>query len=95
MARRRKRRTFRNPPPTRSEHRFLRVARADIARFRFLLEGWDNLALFTVVNPHTGALLLRYSPHLRREVEAFLAAAGSDIDIKEIPAPGASAKTKK
>jgi hypothetical protein len=89
MARRRKRRTFRNPPPRRSEHRFLRVARSDIARFRFLLEGWDNLALFTVVNPHTGTLLLRYSPHLRREVDAFLTCAGEVVVIEELP-PDAS-----
>ena len=36
------------PPPPRSARLYVRLARQDIALFRFLLEAHDNLAVFTV-----------------------------------------------
>lgn len=65
----------------------MRVAPSDIALFRFLLEGYDNLGVFTVVDKFEGILLLRYSPHLRREMKTFLKAAATEMAIEVLPAP--------
>jgi len=53
--------------------------------FRFLLEGYDNLGIFTVVNKFKGILLLRYSPHLKREVKVFLKAAATEMKLEVLP----------
>ena len=55
--------------------------------FRFLLEGYDNLGIFTVVDKFKGILLLRYSPHLRREVQQFLKAAATEMAVDVLPTP--------
>lgn len=55
--------------------------------FRFLLEAWDNLALFTVVDRAGVVLLLRFSEHQRREVREFLDAAREVIAVDEVHWP--------
>ncbi|WP_338669211.1 DUF4911 domain-containing protein [Pseudodesulfovibrio methanolicus] len=65
----------------------MRIAPSDIGLFRFLLEGYDNLGVFTVVNKFKGILLLRYSPHLAREVRMFLRAAATEMAVEILPAP--------
>ncbi|WP_319582322.1 DUF4911 domain-containing protein [uncultured Pseudodesulfovibrio sp.] len=75
------------PAPQWSERTYLRIDPSDIGLFRFLLEGYDNLGVFTVVNKFKGILLLRYSPHLAREVRAFLKAAATEIELEVLPAP--------
>ncbi len=60
------------PPPPRSARLYLRLARPDIALFRFLLEARDNLGVFTVADPAAAILQLRFSPHQSRQVEDFL-----------------------
>ncbi|MEZ7195877.1 DUF4911 domain-containing protein [Pseudodesulfovibrio sp. 9FUS] len=75
------------PPPQWSERTYVRIAPSDIGLFRFLLEGYDNLGVFTVVNKFKGILLLRYSPHLKREVRTFLKAAATEMDVAILPTP--------
>jgi len=53
--------------------------------FRFLLEGHDNLGIFTVTNKFKGILQLRYSPHLKREMRTFLKAAATQMEIEVLP----------
>jgi len=65
----------------------VRIAPSDIGLFRFLLEGYDNLGVFTVVNKFKGILLLRYSPHLAREVRTFLKAAATEMKVTILPDP--------
>ncbi len=50
-----------------------------------MLEGYDNLGIFTVVNKFKGILVLRYSPHLKREMKGFLKAAATEMDIEVLP----------
>ena len=66
----------------------MRVDPAKIGLFRFLLEGHDNLGLFTVVNKFDGILLLRFSPHQRREVDQFLKQAATEMDLEKVLKPG-------
>ncbi len=50
--------------------------------FRFLLEGYDNLAFFTVLNRKTALLKVAFSPHQRVQVEAALNAIGMVISLR-------------
>ncbi|WP_022662981.1 DUF4911 domain-containing protein [Paucidesulfovibrio longus] len=79
------------PAPDWSARAYVRVARSDVALFRFLLEAWDNLALFTVVDRAAGILMLRFSAHQEREVRLFLEAARSEIAVEPVCWPGADA----
>lgn len=83
-SRRRPRKRICPPPPASSERRYIRISPAKIALFRFLLEGYDNLGIFTVTNKFTGLLQLRYSPHQRREMEIFLKAVRSEMEVQDV-----------
>ncbi|QGY39421.1 DUF4911 domain-containing protein [Pseudodesulfovibrio cashew] len=72
------------PPPLFSERLYVRIDPARIALFRFLLEGYDNLGIFTVTDKFKGILQLRYSPHQRREIRRFIEAARSEMDVAEL-----------
>jgi len=86
-SRRRPRKRVCPPPPLWSDRVYVRVDPSDIGLFRFILEGYDNLGVFTVVNKFKGILLLRFSPHLKREVKTFLKAAGTEMKVEILPAP--------
>jgi len=86
-SRRRIRKRICPPPPQWSERTYVRIGPSDIALFRFLLEGHDNLGLFTVVDKYKGILLLRYSPHLHREMHRFLKDAGTEMELTILPSP--------
>lgn len=83
-SRRRPRRRFLPPPPTTSERLYIRIDPSRIGLFRFLLEAHDNLGIFTVANKFTGLLMLRFSPHQRREMRSFLDAVRTEMDVEEV-----------
>jgi hypothetical protein len=87
-SRRRPRKRICPPPPATSEWLYIQIAPAKIALFRFLLEGYDNLGIFTVTNKFTGLLQFRYSPHQRREVEQFMKAVRTEIEVLDVDTPG-------
>ena len=75
--------------PTRSGVLYLRLARADVALFRFLLEAWEGAALFTSLGADAQGretLQLRVAPNMRAEVTAFLAAAQTEFPLELLPA---------
>lgn len=55
-----------------SAHLYLRIAQSDIGMFRFLLEGWDNLAIATTIDLNAAILKLRFARESRIEVEKML-----------------------
>lgn len=83
-SRRRPRKRICPPPPAMSERIYIQIEPSKIGLFRFLLEGYDNLGIFTVTNKFTGLLQLRYSPHQGREVQQFLKTVRTEIGVKEI-----------
>lgn len=60
------------PAPARSALLLVRVPPAQVGMFRFLLEGYDNLAYFTVLERQTALLKLVFSPHREYYVRAAL-----------------------
>jgi len=80
-SRRKPRKRICPPPPSRSDRMYIRITPAKIGLFRFLLEGYDNLGIFTVTNKYKGILQLRFSPHQKREIQKFLKAAATEMNI--------------
>jgi hypothetical protein len=95
-SRRKPRKRLCPPAPRFSARTYVRIEPSRIGLFRFLLEGYDNLGIFTVTNKFTGILQLRYSPHLRREMRAFIDAARSEMEIELLmdPSQGAAMRAK-
>ena len=60
------------PAASSSEMLLIRIAPSDTGLFRYLLEGGDNLAMLTVLDPKKALFKLLFSPHQRGEVRAFL-----------------------
>ena len=57
-----------HPAPNESSRLYIQLEPKHIALFRFFLEAEDNLAIFTVVDKFRAVLLLRFSPHQKKEL---------------------------
>lgn len=56
----------------RSGRILVRVEPADVGMFRFLLEAYDNLALFTVLEPDTALLKIIFARESENQVKSAL-----------------------
>ena len=75
-------------PPPRSSLRFLvRLASQDVAMFRFLLEAYDNLAYFTVLDARETLLSVVCSPHQEYAVRRALEDIGEHLPLRYAPWP--------
>lgn len=63
----------------RSESLYLRIVPARIGLLRFLLEGYDGLAMLSTLDSKTGLVRLLFPGPRYLEVMAFLAAVASDL----------------
>lgn len=76
-----------HPPARFSGRVYVRLPRPAIARFRFLLEARDNLGLFTTADARTGLLMVRFSPHQRREMREFLDSVRAELGLDVVFEP--------
>ena len=60
------------PPPTHSGNLLVRLAPEQTGLFRFLLEAYDHVAYFTVLENRTALLRVIFSPHREREARETL-----------------------
>ena len=76
-------------PPRHSGRLLVRLAPGDVALFRFLLEAYENLALFTVLERKTALLKVVFSPHAEGAVRAALTeiAASLPLSVEDWPFP--------
>lgn len=63
----------------RSEFLYLKIAPARISLLRFLLEGYDGLAILTTIDSKTGLVRLLFPGPRYNELMAFLAAVAVDL----------------
>lgn len=63
----------------RSESLYLNIAPARISLLRFLLEGYDGLALLSTLDSKTGLVRLLFPCPRIHELMAFLAAVADDL----------------
>jgi hypothetical protein len=75
------------PPRRSSEVLYAEVPRNQIALYRFLLEGYDNLAIMSVVDRYRAVIKLRFLPDADIALRGLLRAQGAQI----IEPPGRSA----
>jgi hypothetical protein len=85
---RKKRGACRTLPAPASSLRFLaRLAPRNVGMFRFLLESFDNLAYFTVLDAEEALLVIVCSPHQEAEARAALDAVGECLPLEYAPWP--------
>ena len=76
-------------PAPRSSLRFLvRLTPRDVAMFRFLLEAYDNLAYFTVLDAGETLLSVVCSPQQEDAVRRALEDMGEQLPLRYEPWPG-------
>lgn len=75
------------PAPEGSRLLLVRLAPSSVAMFRFLLEGYGHLALFTVLDRQAALLKLVFSPHQEGAVREALADIAKSVDIRVEPWP--------
>ena len=79
-SRRKTRREWPLAPPRRSsEVLYAEVPRNQIALYRFLLEGYDNLAVMSVVDRYRAVIKLRFLPDAERTLRGILLAQGAKL----------------
>lgn len=82
-----KRRPLALPAPVRSGRVLVYLAPHLVGMFRFLLEAYDNLAFFTVLDRREALLKIVFSPHQEGEVRSALEAIGKTIPLMVRPWP--------
>ncbi|MDO5484091.1 MAG: DUF4911 domain-containing protein [Desulfovibrionaceae bacterium] len=75
------------PAPEQSARLLLRLAARDVAMFRFLLEAYDNLAAFTVLERRPALLKVFFSPHQEEQVRRALADISQALPLEILPWP--------
>lgn len=83
-----RRETLSLPPAFSSSVLVIRIAPRDVGLFRFLLEGRDNLGLFTVLDSRAALLKLLFSPHQAADMRIALREMAEQVpfDVEEWPA---------
>jgi len=74
-------------PPRWSERLYVELEPSRMALFRFLLEAWDNLAYFTVLDRRRAVVRLVFSPDCTAGVEQALAAMAQAMPLRVIRPP--------
>lgn len=75
------------PAPVHAERLLVVLPPDQVGMFRFLLEGYDNLACFTVLDRHMALLKLLFSPHQRRAIWRALGEMATLLPLEIRPWP--------
>lgn len=62
----------------------LRLERKDIAYVKFILEGYEGIALATTIDNDESVIQLTIVPDFKSDVEMLLAALKKEVDFSEI-----------
>ncbi|WP_051306908.1 DUF4911 domain-containing protein [Desulfomicrobium escambiense] len=58
---------------------YAEIPRRQIALYRFLLEGYDNLAVMSVVDRYRAVIKLRFTPDAEHSLRGMLLAQGAKL----------------
>ena len=67
-------------PATQSSYLLITLAPSSVGLFRFMLEAYENLALFKVLDARIALVKLMFSPHQYQEVQLMLEMISAKID---------------
>ncbi len=71
-----------------SDHLYIRIPRHEIVFFKFILEGYDNLATMTVMDKYEAVLQLAFHSGQRQEVLDLIEGLSSEMAISLVSTPG-------
>ncbi len=69
-------------PPLWSLRRYLRLARSDVARFKFLLEGYDNLGYLSVLDRFEAVAVITCAPGQEQDLDEALGNIGATVPFQ-------------
>lgn len=69
------------------ERRFFRIARADMAYLRFIVESYDGLVFLRTVDGRQGVVEVSCHPSCGREAESLLRALAAETGLVEVAPP--------
>lgn len=72
-------------PPKETIKQYYRVESRDISFFRFVLEGYDGLAVLTTLDAPTGKVVLAIAPGCERDVADIISGLQSEMLIEAVP----------
>lgn len=75
------------PPPRLSGRLLVRVAPSQVGMFRFLLEAYEHVAYFTVLNKYEALLKIVFSPHREYAARQALKEIGWSLPIDVVEWP--------
>lgn len=70
------------PPPHHSAQLLVRLDPTQVGMFRFLLEAYDHVAYFTVLDRHEALLKVVFSPHCEGAVRSTLAEIAVSLSLQ-------------
>ncbi len=73
--------------------KYYRVDRREIAYLKFILEGYDGLAVMTTVNAEAGEIVISSAPGCEEELDMILRDLGNEILIEPLARSGAPPET--
>ncbi len=90
----RKRRKIGPPlePATQSGHLLVRVIPSQVGMFRFLLEAYEHIAYFSVINRQEALLKIVFSPHREKATRQALEEIGTSMQVTLLPWPTSQAQ---
>ena len=65
-----------------SQRIYITLAPKDVARFKFLLEGYDNLAVMSILDKYASVAQLRFAPGQYQAVKNFLKNIAPELAFK-------------
>ncbi len=78
-------------PATISKELLVRLAPSQVGMFRFLLEAYEHIAYFSVINRHEALLKIVFSPHREWATHKALEEIGNSMPIEVLPWPYSTA----
>ncbi len=67
--------------------KYYRVERRTISFIRFILEGYEGLAVLTTLDRGKGIVVFSIAPGCEPEMDNLLAELGKDIVVRRMPVP--------
>ncbi len=74
-------------PATLSKELLVRLAPSQVGMFRFLLEAYEHIAYFSVINRHEALLKIVFSPHREKAAHKALEEIGHSLPLEILPWP--------
>ncbi len=70
-----------------SQTLLVRLAPSQVGMFRFLLEAYEHIAYFSVINRHEALLKIVFSPHREKAARKALEEIGQSLALEILPWP--------